>query len=168
MVMLGQRWEKSIKPFCLYIDLNTLVHKHVYTDMSTRTHVEECSNTSTGTKTNAVNYCTHPGKDKREAFVRIHTHKHPHSKCGLITDFIARDAPAQRASVQTLNTDHRQAGQCFLLAREHYTLITPHWCFEAGARFGPHKPIFGPLWMRTEALMDTAWAELSSGLVLIM
>lgn len=84
-------------------------------------------------------------------------------ECVLITACSAWDAPAQRAAVQTLHTDHRQAGRCFILARERYMLRTPPWCFEAGAKFGTHRLFAGPVWMEEEALMDRAGEELSSG-----
>lgn len=91
---------------------------------------------SADTKTNKYSkllYTHNRKKNKqRQPFVLIRTHTHTQThthncigECVLITLSSARDAPTQRASVQTLNTDHRQAGQCFILAREHYRLITP-------------------------------------------
>ncbi len=170
MVMLGQRWERALNLAGLYIDLNTntLIHMHEHIWIPNTCRRMSKYKLKADTNTTTANHCTH---------AHTHTHTAAKTKTGMCADthtntFItagsARDAPAQRASVQTLNTDHRQAGQCFILAREHYRLITPPWRFEAGARFGPHKPIFGPVWMRAEALMDRARAGLSSGLVLIM
>lgn len=91
------------------------------------------------TQTNMVDYCSQAhtqqeNKSRHLAEQHTHTHSKQYSECVLITGSSARDAPAQRASGQTLSTDHRQAGQCFILAREHYRLITLPQCFEARAR----------------------------------
>lgn len=92
----------------MYKYLDTCKHKH--------THSKQ-------TQTQMLHIIVHAHTSTNERHLCRHTQQH--CECILITACSARDAPAQRASVQTLNTDHRQTGQCFILAREHYRLITP-------------------------------------------
>ena len=87
-----------------------------------------------------------------------------HTDALRVRVFSLQPALPERATVQTLNTDHRQPGQCFILAREHYRLMAPPRRFEAGARIWRTWACFRP---SMDERKRSWWTEPQQSLALV-
>lgn len=87
------------------------------THLDTQIHLDTCPNSKPAQRQRII---THKSTNKATC-----SRKNIHRECIRAAAGSARDAAAQWAWFQTLNSDHRQTGLCFILAREHFSLITP-------------------------------------------